>query len=711
MEYRSLIDTLSLGVFHATLGPDSRMIDVNPAFVRIFGFENKEELLLRNLSDLFDDQEKIKEYGRKLLKGEYIINETDTFTRKDGTKFIGSVSAVPVKDRAGRVLHCEGILEDVTEHMQMITEIRQSANRFRLLFNRVFDAIILVDKQLCVVDVNDAACTIYGYSREEFQKLSLEDIHPADVFPEHSERTRGVFKTDRAYVKEIGLLTKSGEVIDAEGGAVLIDMEGQEYILGSFRDITEKKKAERALRESEEKYRSMMEAMHDPVYICSPDLLVTYMNPAMIRRVGREAIGEPCFKAINNLSERCPWCVPDKVQHGEDVQTEIISPLDGLSYHVSHSPIFHVDGSISKMTIYRDITQEKRSQQALQNAFSEIKRLKERIEVDYTYLREEIKSESNFESIVGRSNALRIVLSQVEQVAPTDTTVLILGETGTGKELMARAVHDFSCRKDRPLVKVNCAALPSNLIESELFGHERGAFTGAVTMRKGRFEVADGGTIFLDEIGELPLELQTKLLRVIEYGEFERLGSWRTIKVDVRIIAATNRDLIKECREGRFRQDLYFRLNVFPVILPPLRDRKEDIPLILNVLIGRLNKKMGKRIERIPTEIAKALQDYAWPGNIRELQNIIERAVINTKGSVLRLSDRLEAQESPGSSGGQSGSHQKSLTEVEGDHILHTLIEKKWRIEGPKGAASALKLKPSTLRSRMEKLGIKKPLR
>jgi PAS domain S-box-containing protein len=513
-----------------------------------------------------------------------------------------------------------------------------------------------------------------------------------------------VIRGGKGSAQETYLLAKDGRIIEGVGVGFLVDMEGQTCLLGCFRDVTEKRRAERDLRESEEKYRSMMEAMDDPVYICSQDFLVTYMNPAMIRRIGRETLRGPCFKAIENLDERCPWCVHEKVQRGEHVKIEIWSPKDGLHYHVSHSPIFHIDGSISKMTIYRDITQEKLAQRALRNSFSEIKQLKEQIEADYMYLREEIKSEYNFENIVGRSDILRTALFKVEQVAPTDTTVLILGETGTGKELISRAIHDISLRQNRPLIKVNCAALPSNLIESELFGHEKGAFTGAQTLRAGRFEVAHGGTIFLDEIGELPLELQSKLLRVIEHGEFERLGSNRTIKVDVRILAATNRNLEKEGREGRFREDLYYRLNVFPIILPPLREHKEDIPAILKTLISRLNKKMGKRIEKIPKGVIKALQDYSWPGNVRELENVIERAVINSKGSVLYLADRLEAQKTSG----LTTSHKKNLIEVEREHIVQMLKEARWRIDGPKGAALALGINPSTLRSKMKKLGIQK---
>ena len=351
-----------------------------------------------------------------------------------------------------------------------------------------------------------------------------------------------------------------------------------------------------------------------------------------------------------------------------------------------------------------DITDRKLTENDLRKAYTEIAGLKDQLEAESTYLQEEIKLERNFESIIGTSAAIKYVLYKVEQVAATDTTVLILGETGTGKELMARAIHNLSLHNARALVKVNCATLPSNLIESELFGHERGAFTGAQTRHIGRFEVAEGSTVFLDEIGELPLELQTKLLQVLQDGEFSRLGSTRTIRVDVRVIAATNRDLEAEVREGRFREDLFYRLNVFPITVPPLRDRMEDIPLLALFFTEKVSKGVGKSIEQIPQSVMKTLQDYPWPGNVRELQNVIERAVINSSGPKLRLADDLT-----GPAHKEMPNHLRTLQDIEIDHITRVLEETGWRIEGPKGAAVILDINPSTLRTRMRKLGIKKP--
>ena len=328
---------------------------------------------------------------------------------------------------------------------------------------------------------------------------------------------------------------------------------------------------------------------------------------------------------------------------------------------------------------------------------------KARLEAENTYLQEEIQNEHNFEEMIGASTTIKKVFQAIEKVAATDATVLVTGETGTGKELIARAIHHLSNRKDGVLVKVNCAALPAGLIESELFGHEKGAFTGALARKIGRFELADGATIFLDEIGDLPLDLQAKLLRVLQEGEFERLGNPKTLKVNVRVITATNRDLERLAQEGLFRPDLYYRLNVFPIKLPALRERKEDIPLLVRYFVRKFGTKLGKKIDSIPQTIIDALQAYPWPGNIRELENVLERAMILGQGSRLELTDWL-----PKPATVADSPSVKSLEELERAHMLRVLDETGWRVSGPKGAASVLGLKPTTMEARMKKLGIKR---
>jgi formate hydrogenlyase transcriptional activator len=352
-----------------------------------------------------------------------------------------------------------------------------------------------------------------------------------------------------------------------------------------------------------------------------------------------------------------------------------------------------------------EIEERKRAEVSLQAAYAEIKGLKDRLLAENSYLQQEVARHFNFGEIVGQSSELAQVFLKVEQVAPMNATVLLLGETGTGKGVLARAIHGASARKGRPLITVNCTTLPAALVESELFGREKGAFTGAHDRQIGRFELANGGTIFLDEIGEMPAELQCKLLRVIQDGEFERLGSSRTLKTDVRIIAATNRDLAQEMANGRFREDLFYRLNVFPITMPPLRQRREDIPLLVRHFVAKFNQKIGKKIETVGREALESLQGYHWPGNVRELENVIERAVITSQGSTLQVLDRFEAQPKAAD---PAGEQVRPLVEMEHDHIVQVLLKTGWRIEGAHGAAQLLGINASTLRARMRKYGIER---
>jgi formate hydrogenlyase transcriptional activator len=332
-------------------------------------------------------------------------------------------------------------------------------------------------------------------------------------------------------------------------------------------------------------------------------------------------------------------------------------------------------------------------------AYREIAELKNKLAEEKLYLEEEIQTEHNFEEVIGESAALKRALSQVETVAPTDSTVLILGETGTGKEVIARAIHELSRRRDGTFVKINCAAIPTGLLESELFGHEKGAFTGAIAQKIGRFELAHHGTLFLDEVGDIPLELQPKLLRVLQEKEFERLGGTRTIRVDVRLVAATNHNLAQIVEENLFRRDLYYRLNVFPILIPPLRERSEDIPLLVRYFVQKYARQMDRRIETISTEEMDALTRYHWPGNVRELENLIERAVILSPGPELRV-PVAELKQPPGAPSNLT------LQAAEREHIIRVLRETNWVVGGPRGTAARLGLKRTTLQSRMQKLGI-----
>jgi PAS domain S-box-containing protein len=399
----------------------------------------------------------------------------------------------------------------------------------------------------------------------------------------------------------------------------------------------------------------------------------------------------------------------ESFETGQKIAVEFrTAPGSGASAWIygKGQPFHHSDGSPSRMLgVCIDITERKQLEEDLKKKLAEVEQFKKQLEQENYYLREDLRTEQGFEDIIGQSKEFKAVLTSVGQVAPTDATALLLGETGTGKGVIAHAVHQMSDRCDRPFVTVNCAALPHNLIESELFGREKGAFTGANVRQSGRFEVANRGTIFLDEIGEMGLEMQAKLLRVLQDGEFERLGSPKTVKVDVRVIAATSRDLRDDVKTGRFRQDLFYRINVFPITIPPLRQRRDDIPLLAQYFVNKYARKMGKKFDPIPKPSLERMLNYQWPGNIRELEHLIERSVIISSGNSLALNDQVFAISTTAS----ADSTLKDLQSVERDHIEEVLSQTNWKIEGPGGAASILNIHPSTLRFRLKKLGVKRP--
>jgi PAS domain S-box-containing protein len=494
----------------------------------------------------------------------------------------------------------------------------------------------------------------------------------------------------------------------------------------------DRRQSQEALRESEERYRGVIESQTELVCRFQPDCTLTFVNEAYCRYFGRtreqligtsfldlipEAGHEPARKVIRTLVEN-----PTRAIVAEH---EVLQPdgTIGWQHWVDHAVLDDAGRIVELQAIGRDITDRKHAEDSLKVAVEELRRLKDKLQAENIYLQQELSGGPTVETseqIICESASMKKLLADAARVARTNTTVLVLGETGTGKELIARAVHRMSNRKDKPLVRCNCASLPGNLIESELFGHERGAFTGANARRVGRFEVADGGTIFLDEIGELPLELQAKLLRVLQDGEFERLGNSRTFKVDVRVIAATNRDLGECVKRGTFRADLYYRLNVFPLHLAPLRQRREAIASLAAEFLRETSRRLGRQFHPISHDVLERLRRHDWPGNVRELQNVIERAALTSAGQVLQLPEgwegyaRATAASTPAVPVGDRGDGMlprlpsMRLEELERAYILQVLERMRWRIEGPHGAAGVLGMNASTLRSRMAKLGIQR---
>lgn len=555
----------------------------------------------------------------------------------------------------------------------------------------------------------------------EISRYPLDEIlgrHFTDLIPEKYRPTLlNIFKTamtgDLTPRIRTAFLTKAGEERQINWSNALMKDANDHIsgILGIGEDITQLMQSEQQLIDEKERMDIILSSLDTGLVLLDPEMTITWAN-TKIREMfpNEDLVGCKCYTVAENRPTPCEGCqaVPT-FSDGEIHEREFLNSHNGRWYQVIDLPIKDDTGKVIRvLEATTDIDKRKRTEKARDEAIRDLETLKNRLEEENIYLKSEIQDARLFSKIVGKSNALVYVLSRVKDVAETDATVLVQGETGTGKELITRAIHEQSKRSEKPFVKVNCAALPSSLVESELFGHERGAFTGAEQLRKGRFELADGGTLFLDEISELTLETQTKLLRVLQDGEFERVGGSQTLKVDVRVISATNHDLNQEVEKGRFRPDLFYRLNVYPITVPPLRKRREDIPLLVEHFIPQIASRIGKHIDQISPLMMEQSMGYDWPGNVRELKNVLERAIITTPDSVLRLPSEFNQTTVKQPKNVDVMENLSTLDDMERRHILTVLKTTNWRISGPDGAAKILDLNPSTLRSRIKKLDIKR---
>jgi len=581
--------------------------------------------------------------------------------------------------------------------------LHESEARYRSLYNDTPVMLHSIDDDRRLVAVNDHWLRVMGYTRDEVLGRPVTDFHTEESRQHAIEGIAKLWAGEPRRDIEYRLIKRNGELIDVLLSATVErDAAGRiVHSLAVLTDITARKRAEQALEQSEERLAAVLRSAMDAIVLVDGGGTIRLFNPAAERVFGcraAEVCGGPIERFLSPefraaLAE-CFMCLG-----GSDGSPRSVFAPEGLTAIRASGEEFSVEATISSVDvaerglctiILRDVEERKRAEDELR-----------RLRLEQVYLREEIATAHNPTELIGPSRVLSQVLQHIATVAPSDSTVLVTGETGTGKELVARAIHRNSRRRDAAMVTVNCAALSAGLIESEMFGHEKGAFTGAITRKIGRFELADNGTILLDEVGELSLEVQAKLLRVLQEGEFERVGSAKPVRVNVRVIAATNRDLAKAVAEGRFRADLFYRLNVFPIQLPPLRERREDIPLLAKYFAAKYAAQVGKAIETVPRKALNALTAYHWPGNVRELQNVIERAVLLTRGSDLELGDWFrqptDSPEVPAVA---------TLAELQRAHIVKVLELTGWRVSGEGGAARILGLKPTTLHARMAKLRI-----
>ena len=698
--FRVLYDRSPIGILLAD-PQDGRILQVNPMCCEITG-RSEQELKALDLPSIAhpDDVATTAKRLHELAKGQLESYEMEKrYVRPDGSIRWVNVIVVPIWAAEGKHPSCVmAMLQDITDRKRAEEALRHSEEHFRMLVEQASDGIGMVDTNGKWIDINSAGAEMLGLTREEFLGREVG----ANVVAE--EKPRVAHELAELHAGQVGryeftVRRKDGALFPCEISAKRLPQGSVQVIA---RDITERKQAEEALQEAERKYEEVFDHVSDS--ICLFDVTeagrfqLTDLNAAAEKLCGTSAGVVGKFLEELTPPETLDYVMPYFRQCVESGQSECYSEehagSDGQRYlYTALFPVRRDDGGVGRLiVVHQDVTELHQVAEGLREA-------KEKLTEEKLYLEEEINTELDFDEIIGRSKILRDVMERVVIVAGSDATVLLLGETGTGKELVARALHQKSQRQGQAFVKMNCAAIPSGLLESELFGYEKGAFTGATGQKAGRLELADKGTLFLDEIGEIPLVLQPKLLHVLQDHEFERLGGTRTLKSDFRLIAATNRDLLQSVKEGQFRTDLYYRLNVFPIRVPSLRERREDIPLLVEHFVRRFALRLNKSITSVPMKTMRALTQWDWPGNVRELENFIERSVILTNGSVLAC-PLGELSSDVGRSANDT------LEDVERKHILDALRESRGQLSGPTGAAARLGLKRTTLQSKLKQLGI-----
>src|SRR3954463_2405867 len=612
-------------------------------------------------------------------------------------------------------------------------------------FESSLEATLLIDPfGDQIVDANPAACALIGYDRALLRQTKASRLHAGEL-PALTVFTQAVLHKGAYWTTALNPRHATGQNLQLEYAGCVLPHDGRTLVQLTLTDLEARRRrnvdaaaedhmrsgistwqrVERVFQDIERENQLILRAAGEGIYGVNAEGKTTFVNPAAERMLGwtaEELVGKEIHPIMHHThhdgrhyhNHDCPIYAAFRDGAVHQVDGEVFWRKDGSPAWVEYTSTPIRDGGVvvGAVVVFRDVSQRREADEKLHAALAEVDRLRERLELENAYLQEEIRIETNPRGIIGGSEAIQTTLRQVKLVAPTSAAVMITGESGTGKELIARAIHEDSTRSDRPLIRVNCAAIPRELFESEFFGHVKGAFTGAVRDRIGRFEIADGGTLFLDEVGEIPLELQGKLLRVLQEGNFERVGEERPRAVDVRVIAATNRNLKQEVQRGRFREDLYFRLNVFPVESVPLRDRREDIPLLAQHFLNNESKALKSEL-RLSEGDARRLARYNWPGNVRELQNVIERAAILAQNGRLRidLPDVPGTQPSPGSARVKADARPAVLTASEmraheRANILAALQACSGKVFGPGGAAEMLDIKPTTLASRIKVLGI-----